>query len=48
MGSNQLYYYLTAERDNKLKYHNLFNRSFDLTKKDGITESLDLNFFNAN
>jgi len=41
---NAFYYHLTAARQNKLNYHNLFNRSFEISG-DNEMESFDIEYF---
>ena len=41
---NALYYHLTSERQNKLNYYNLFNRSFEI-KGENEMESFDIDYF---
>lgn len=43
-GANKLYYHLTVDRESKLNYHNLFNRSFEMTR-DRIMDAFDINYF---
>ena len=46
-GRNALFYHLTSKRQNKLNYHNLLNRSFEI-EGDREMESFDINFFKMN
>lgn len=47
MGRNQLFYHLTKKRDDKLNYHILFNRIFDMTEGNRLISPLDINHFNT-
>lgn len=41
---NALYYYLTSDRQNKLNYHNIFNRIFEISGENEM-KSFDIDYF---